>query len=47
VQPSVAVGGFGGSAQAEIPAQSPPEPSALSLLAFGLGVVLRRRRRTV
>jgi probable HAF family extracellular repeat protein len=24
-----------------------PEPSALSLLAVGLGVVLRRRRRTV
>jgi formylglycine-generating enzyme required for sulfatase activity len=26
---------------------SVPEPSALSLLAVGLGVVLRRRRRTV
>ena len=24
-----------------------PEPSALSLLAVGLGLVLRRRRRTV
>lgn len=28
-------------------ASSVPEPSALSLLAVGLGVVLRRRRRTV
>ncbi|NBU70986.1 MAG: PEP-CTERM sorting domain-containing protein [Bacteroidetes bacterium] len=27
--------------------QSSPEPSALSLLAVGLGVVLHRRRRTV
>jgi hypothetical protein len=26
---------------------SVPEPSALSLLAVGLGVVLRRRRKTV
>ena len=45
------IGFFGSSADTEaslfsVQVSSLPEPSALSLLAVGLGVVLRRRRRT-